>query len=214
MTSVVRAAILDLRSIAPYRRQLVIVLAVLAVVGFLLNPPNRVLAMIAIYSVLIGGYPFAMADRYDLDTLFAVLPLRRRVVLLGHYMTAVAVYLLLTAVGWLLVLGVAVVRSVAFDTAGTGVLVAFSWMVFAVFVALQFPLFVRLGYTRARLVANLPIFVLVAGGALVAPRLHGVHLSGAVAVTVAVLAGVVVLGGSFAVSLFVDSRRTGGARLR
>ena len=163
--------------------------------------------MIAVYSVLVSGYPFATADRYDLDTLFAVLPLRRKVVLLGHYAAAVTTYLLFAAAGAALAIVIGLVRSDAIDTTGFGALLALSWAAFAIVVALQYPLLVRLGHTRAKFVVNLPTFVLLGGAAIVNHDLRTVALSGALTVILAIVVGAVALALSFLVSVLIDPHR-------
>jgi ABC-2 family transporter protein len=215
MISVARMALLDLRTLVSYRRQLLAVFAVVAVLT--LGGPVRILPLIAIYSILVSGYPFAMADQYDLDTLFAVLPLRRRVVLLGHYAAAVTTYLLFTAAGTACAIAIGLVRSDATGATGFGELLALSWAAFAVLVALQYPVLVRLGYTRARFVASLPVFVLFGGVALVGPHVHGIARPGALTVILAIVGGAAALALSFFVSVLIDPHRDvrgrrGGAR--
>jgi hypothetical protein len=153
MTATARMALLDMRTVAPYRYQ-GLALLVLYSALFLNRPAVLVPALATLVAVSIANYPFNVGDKARLGTLYAVMPLTRRAVVTGHYVWAVATYLTATAIGTVVALVSAHVQSEAFGAGTVGTDLALSWAAFAVVVAIQFPLFIRYGYTRTSAIAT------------------------------------------------------------
>ena len=172
MTDFARVALLDLRTIAPYRRQ--IVLTPLLVVAVMFNRPEVVVpGLVLLCASTTAGYPFLVSDRADLETLYAVLPLTRRSLLLGHYVWALAVFVVTVGVGTPAALLLARQQQMAFPGHTAATAVALSWAAFALTVSIQFPLFVRFGFTKAGLLATtLPITIVAGLGRPHPPALH------------------------------------------
>jgi hypothetical protein len=161
MTAIARMVVLDLRTVAPYRVQALLVF-VLGVVVFANKPTVFVLALVLLFTSQFAAYPFNIADKADLETLYAVLPLSRRSVLYGHYAWAVALYLATTIVGTTLAVFLAWAEDVPFGARTLITVVTLSWAVFAVNVAIQFPLVIRFGYTRVSVLGTaLPLAIVV-----------------------------------------------------
>jgi hypothetical protein len=92
MTAVARIAVLHLRTVAPYRTQGLLVFGLLMLI-LARNPDHVVPALVVLLAPLIAVQPFVVADKADLGTLYAVLPVPRRTVLLGHYAWALESFL-------------------------------------------------------------------------------------------------------------------------
>jgi hypothetical protein len=147
VSAVARVALLDLRTVAPYRRQGLLLLLIVTVL--LSTRPTVVLpALILLVAPSIVAHPFSIADKAGLATLYAVLPLRRRAVVYGHYVWALGAFLTTVATGTALTLILSRAESKPFGAHTLGEVLAVSWGMFAVNVAVQFPLFIRFGYTR------------------------------------------------------------------
>jgi hypothetical protein len=205
VTDSARVALLDLRTVAPYRRQLV--LTPLLVVAIMFNRPEVIVpGLILLCASTTAGYPFMVSDRADLETLYAVLPLTRRSLLLGHYLWALAIFAVTAALGTPAALILARQQHIAFTGHAVATVVALSWTAFALAVSIQFPLFVRFGFTRAGLLATtLPISLV----ALVASRVH-LHFAPNTTVLVLLAAGgAALLAASVVVATALDPRRTG-----
>jgi len=209
MTSALTATRLDLLCVRPYGRQMLFLLALAAGLGFAMEDPGAVVPMAVVYAVLMASYPFAVADRYDLETLYAVLPLSRSALVLGRYLFAVTLFLGTVVVAAGLVLAVAEVRGDLPTPSDLALLGAASFAVYALMVGVQYPMYTALGYMKARLVANLPFLVLFAGILFAAPRLDTERLpSPAVVVPLLLAVGTVALVVSWAVSAWVRPRQT------
>jgi hypothetical protein len=73
MTAVARIAVLHLRTVAPYRTQGLLVFGLLMLI--LARDPDAVVpALVVLPAPLIAVQPFVVADKADLGTLYAVLP--------------------------------------------------------------------------------------------------------------------------------------------
>lgn len=206
MTVIARMAVLDLRTIAPYRIQGLVMFGLVAVI--LASDPVRLLPALELFvTSQIAAYPFMVADKAGLETLYAVLPLPRRSVLYGHYAWAMATFLATATAGTALTLLLARVQAVPFGGRDFVTMLTLSWALFVINVAIQFPLFTRFGYSRISVLATmLPLaFVLVA-----VVRLHLTFVTtSSIQIWLPLLwiAGVAAIVASMAVAITADRRR-------
>lgn len=203
MTAVARMAMLDLRTVAPYRYQGLLVFALGAVL-FSTRPTVYVVALVLFFTSQFAAYPFSVADKAGLETLYAVLPLSRRSVLYGHYAWAVALFLATASVGTTLSLLLARAQDVPFDGRTLATVLTVSWAVFAVNVAIQFPLVIRFGYTRVSVLGTALPLAVVAGTVY---KLHLTIPSIQSWLPLIWVAGVAAIVASTAVAMTADRRR-------
>ena len=157
MSAVARMVMLNLRTVAPYRNQGLAVFAVMVVL-FVNRPVVLVPMLVLLFTATVAAYPFNVGDKARIETLYATLPLPRRAVLAGHYAWALACYLGTVVAGTALTVLLAWAQSVSFGGRTLTAVLTLSWGVFAINVAVQFPLFIRYGYTRVNLLSTvLPI---------------------------------------------------------
>lgn len=161
---------LDLFTVRPFARQAGLFLVVAGVLALTMGDPTFALSIGAVFAALMVSYPFAAADRNDLETLYATLPLPRRAFLAGRYLFAVLLFAATLAVMALLALLVGALSGSPLGGGAALAMLATCVALFATVVAVQFPVFFRLGYLRARLVAIVP-FVLLAPGVVLLDRL-------------------------------------------
>ena len=203
MTALTRAALLDLRTIAPYRRQ--VIFTPLLVVAIMINRPEVIVpGLVLLCAATTAGFPFMVSDRSDLETLYAVLPLTRRSLLLGHYLWATAVFAVTVGLGTPVALILARQQHDAFSGHTVATVVTLSWAAFALTVSIQFPLFVRFGFTKSGLLATtLPISIV----AVAATRLHLRYTPDATGFALFAAGGAALLAVSMVATTLVDPRR-------
>jgi hypothetical protein len=161
MTAVARMTVLDLRTVWPYRYYCLAVFG-LGVLVFANKPIWLIPGLVLLFTSQIAPYPFNVADKADLDTLYAVLPLSRRSVLYGHYVWATACFLGTATVGTALAVLLAQIQAVPFGGGTLVTMLTLSWALFAVNVAIQFPLLNWFGYTRVSVLGTtLPLAAVV-----------------------------------------------------
>lgn len=170
MTAVVRMAMLDLRSVRPYRTQGLALFAIVVLID-VRSPVVIMPALVVLVTAQIASYPFHVADKAGLETLYSVLPLPRRSVLYGHYVWALLSFVATACVGTALALLIARVQALPFAGATSAEVLAASWALFAVNVSVQFPLLIRFGYSQTSVLSTtLPL-------ALIGVAVTRLHLS-------------------------------------
>ncbi|WUH91016.1 ABC-2 transporter permease [Streptomyces sp. NBC_00433] len=170
MSAVARVAVLHLRTVAPYKAQGLMVFALLVAV-LSRNPVGLVPALALLLTPLIAVHPFVVADKAGLGTLYAVLPLSRRTVVLGHYAWALGSFLATVAAGTAPALLLARGEGAPLDGRTLVTLLTVSWALFAVNIAIQLPLLIRFGYARSSVLGtNMPV-------ALIMLAVYRLHLS-------------------------------------
>lgn len=162
MTHLPAQIALELWLLRPFARQFVM-LSFLAVmfVSFQDAGPAMVVAMAA----LTGSYSFAVTESAHLETLFATLPSTRRVVVMARYLVIGGI---LAAAGIAAVVADAVKAAISqrpWSPAAALAVIAISFAVASLVIAIQFPFFFRLGYLRARFLTLVAIAVV---GAVIA----------------------------------------------
>lgn len=204
MTAVARMTMLDLRSLAPYRTQGLVLFGLLVLMGAR-NPVVLVPALVVLVTPQIASYPFNIADKAGLETLYAVLPLPRRSVLYGHYAWAITSFLGTVTVGTALSLLLARIQAIPLDGHTLGLVLALSWTAFSVTVAIQFSLLIRFGYSQTSVLATTLPMALI-GVAVV--RLHLTIPSIQTWLPLLCVAGAAAIAASIAVAPTADQRRT------
>ncbi|MFI9786341.1 ABC-2 transporter permease [Kitasatospora sp. NPDC051984] len=160
MTALARVTVLHLRTVAPYRAQGLLVFGVMVLV--LAHQPARLLPVLAVLlAPLIAVHPFVVADRSGLATLYAVLPVPRRTVLLGHYVWALAGFVATVGAGTAAAVLIARAGGTPLGTHDVLMVLTLCWALFAVNIAIQFPLLIRFGYARVSVLATTLPLVLV-----------------------------------------------------
>ncbi|HTA04324.1 MAG TPA: ABC-2 transporter permease [Streptosporangiaceae bacterium] len=203
MTAVARMAMLNLRTVAPYRYQGFLVFA-LGVLLFAGKPTVLVPALVFFFTSQFASYPFNVADKAGLDTLYAVLPLPRRSMLYGHYAWAIALFVATASVSTVLAVLLARAQTVPFSGRTVMTVLALSWALFAVNVAIQLPLLIRFGYTRVSVLGTALPLAVVLGTVY---KLHLTVPSTQVWLPVLWIAGAVALMASAAIAVTADRRR-------
>lgn len=152
---------LDLSSWFP-RSQTLLTLAFVVVIGVLLPVPGMaVMAAAAVTSLMVSA-PFLGDERGHLDTLYGVLPVSRRTVVIGRALSVFSYYLVAAALATAVTVVMATVRGDAIAVEILLIAHASALAFVGLSMALQLPVFFRIGYSRGRLMAYAPVFV-VAG---------------------------------------------------
>lgn len=150
---------LDLSSWFP-RSQTLLTLVFVVVIGVLLPVPG--MAVMAAVTSLMVSSPFLGDERGHLDTLYGVLPVSRRTVVIGRALSVFSYYLVAAGLATAVTVVMATVRGDAIASEILIIAHASALAFVGLSMALQLPVFFRIGYSRGRLMAYAPVFV-VAG---------------------------------------------------
>ncbi|WP_114559534.1 ABC-2 transporter permease [Desertihabitans aurantiacus] len=150
----------DLASWFP-RRQNLLTLTFAALAGVALPVPGMAVVAAALVTSLMVSAPFLGDERGRLNTLYGVLPVSRRSVVLGRALSVLVYYLVAAVVGTVVTLVVAAVRGDALPAPELLVTVhAIAFAVVGVAMAVQLPALFRVGYSAGRLIAYAPAFLI------------------------------------------------------
>lgn len=202
----------DLQSWFP-RRQTLLTLLLVVAVGIILPLPGMAIIAAALVTSLMVSTPFLGDERGHLDTLYGVLPVSRGSVVAGRAMSLVVYYLVATTLAIGATVAVVAVRGSSISPSILLIALAAGAGFVGISLALQLPVFFRIGYSRGRLMAYAPTIV-IAGGAwiLQATGLHTPLLDilapAPTAALVAVGAGIGALGLLIALGASTASYRT------
>ena len=154
MTQLRSQLAMELWVLRPYARQFVILVALGGLFVFLLD---TAVPLMMVMAVLTGSYGFAITEGAHLETLFASLPSPRRNVVLARYGVATGILLASGLAGLAIDAVAAPVRQQAWSAPTAFSVLASTFAVAALVMAIQFPFFFALGYTRARIVTYVTI---------------------------------------------------------
>jgi hypothetical protein len=163
VTALARVIVLTFRTVAHYRLWLLgMYLMLMAAFS---GKPELIVPALVLAAISAAVLPCHISERARLDTLYAVLPLTRRSLLLGRYVWALATFVAPVAVGIPVSLLLARLENVSFPGDALMAIVAVSWALFALNISIMFPLFVRFGATQANMLSTIVPISALAGAA-------------------------------------------------
>lgn len=145
------------------RRQTLLPLAFIVVVGIVLPLPGMAIIAAAFVTALMLSAPFLGDERDGLDTLYGILPISRRTVVVGRALSILLYGVIAMGIAALTTVVVAAVRGIAVPLELMGLGFAAAFAVIGVSLGVQLPVLFRVGYSRGRLAVYAPALVLAAG---------------------------------------------------
>ncbi len=162
MRNILKLTRLDFRTVQPYLtgRTILVLLVSMGIFVFFTDGSVAMIAMVMAIGSMFVSYPFAVGEQNGIDTLYATLPLGRQTVVAGRYLFALGMNAAAGVVAYCLLSAAALVRRAPFDPGEALAVLGASFVLFTLTGALQLPLYFRLGYARAKMLAYLP-YILV-----------------------------------------------------
>lgn len=154
---------LDLSSWFP-RTQTILTLSFVVAFGILLPVPGMAIAAAALVTSLMVSAPFLGDERGRLDTLYGVLPISRRTVVIGRTLSVLTYYAVASLLATAVTVAVALVRGSDLSFGLLLIAHAAALAFVGLSMAVQLPVFFRIGYSRGRLIAYAPAFVIAGAG--------------------------------------------------
>lgn len=154
----VRLDFLSIKQFSTYK-QLGLYALVFLFIAFVLKDPYVLTGIVMVFGLFYAAYPFAAGERTEIDLLYCSLPLQKKQLVLGRYLFALLMNLFSAAIAFLLSLGLHFFGfSVDFQTLGFTILACF--LLYLFIETIQFPIYFRLSYTKARIATLLPLILL------------------------------------------------------
>ncbi len=154
---------LDYFSIRPYftLKNIVIFIGLSIFYSYLAKNATATFSMPILFTLIFSGYPFLVGDEAGIDSLYRVFGIKRKNVVYGRYIFA----LLLSAFCVFVGIGLYIITSLIFkynvEINGFENNIFVSFVIILLVVAIQYPLYFKYGYTKAKTLAIIP-FILFA----------------------------------------------------
>ena len=163
MNRVLSFVALDFRLIKPYVKSILFLLILGIGMGFGFKSVTTLSTFFMMSLVLVLPYPFTISEKNGLDMLYSTLSLNRTTVVKGRYLFALALGVLYVVTTFLCSVVLARIIGAEFIVGETATVLCVLSSVFFVIVALQYPIYFKYGYTKARFLALGPMFIVFLG---------------------------------------------------
>ncbi len=154
---------LDYFSIKPYLTiKNILLFVVLSIFySFLGNRPTIVFTMSILFATIFSGYPFLVGDESGIDSLYRIFGIKTYNVVYGRYISAFLLSIFSFVVGLILffVSSLVLKHDINFSKDVIETILMFQFA-FIFIVSLQYPLYFKYGYTKAKTLAILPFMFL------------------------------------------------------
>ncbi|WP_072314535.1 ABC-2 transporter permease [Agrococcus sp. Marseille-P2731] len=145
-----------------FRTQTLLPLALIVVVGVALPIPGMAIVASAFVTSLVLSVPFLGDERDRLDTLYGVLPVSRRAIVVGRAASLLIYGAAAALVALAATLGITAVRGTEPAPELLIVAAAGAFAFVGIAMAVQLPVLFRVGYSRGRLIVYAPALVIAA----------------------------------------------------
>lgn len=159
MNKIVNFAYLDFNTVKPYKSSMYMLISVIMIMGIAFKSVSMLSSLFMMGLMFMMSFPFSVGEKNGMDILYMTLPIRRKSVVIGRY-----TFVLITEiVGTLLVLLLSVLLSALFTTDLNTVemyfLLCILFAAFSVIISLQYPIYFKFGYTKGKILSNVPLFI-------------------------------------------------------
>ena len=151
---------LDFRLIKPYTTSILLYLALGVVMGFAFKSGSLLSSFFMMSLMLIMSYPFTIGEKNALDTLYGTLSLNKRTVVIGRYFFVLILTVVFFALTFVSSTALNRIFKIDFDVVENLAMLCVLSGVFLIIAALQYPVYFKYGYTRARFLTLLPLFII------------------------------------------------------
>lgn len=149
---------LDFITVKPYftLKNLIIfsVLPLVFVISF--DTGATAIGMFMMLATMYVSYPFAVGEQNGIDTLYPTLSIKRGTVVLGRYLFALVFDLCAGILAFIYSFAALTVMGRNFDALESLAVTLVLFIVFSIIQAIQLPIYFKLGYAKAKLLAYLP----------------------------------------------------------
>lgn len=152
---------LDLYTLKPYRKSLLLIIAIAVVMTIVLKSLTLFCLYLMMFLILMMIYPFSIGETNRLDTLYATLSLRRRNIVVGRYVFALCMEIVVALVTLIFTLILSAVTGIEFIASDIFLYFCLASFAFSFIVSFQFPIYFKFGYNKAKFIALIPLYLVV-----------------------------------------------------
>ena len=152
---------LDFISIKPYftLKNLLIMTVLAFVYTKLMNSPSMIISITMIFAMLFSSYPFLIGENSGIDGLYRLFGINPKDVVIGRFTLAGLIYIATSIIGIIYYMLLTLVSDLVF-TKEIFLFILTNFLVYGLITSIQYPIFFKYGYTKAKTFAFLPIFII------------------------------------------------------
>lgn len=152
---------LDFISIKPYftLKNLLIMTVLAFVYTKLMNSPSMIISITMIFAMLFSSYPFLIGENSGIDGLYRIFGINPKDVVIGRFTLAGLIYIAISIIGIIYYMLLTLVSDLVF-TKEIFLFILTNFLVYGLITSIQYPIFFKYGYTKAKTFAFLPIFII------------------------------------------------------
>ncbi|WNY24924.1 ABC-2 transporter permease [Methanolapillus millepedarum] len=159
MNKILSVIRLDFYTLKPYQKSIFGMLLIWLILFLVFRSIGILAGIVMISLTLFATYPFSIGERYDLDTLYATLSLKRKDVVIGRYAFAFIIELIGVAAVFILSALPFLNGMENTSFAELAVVICVLYAVSSLVIATQNPIFFKYGYTKSKLFTYLPLIL-------------------------------------------------------
>lgn len=158
MNKVLSFVRLDFITVKPYftPKNLAIMIAAPLIILTSTGTDTTSVGMFVVFAALYISYPFAICERNGMDALYPTLSISRRTVVLGRYLFALAFDICAAITGIVVTFAVLFVMQKTLNVSETMLTMLVMFIMVSIIEAVQLPIYFKLGYNKAKVMAYLP----------------------------------------------------------
>lgn len=150
---------LDFRLIKPFGKSFLVLVVMSVAMGFGFKSTETLSAFFMMSLMLTMSYPFTISEKNGLDILYGTLSLSRRTMVLGRYLFVLALEVLCVLMVFVCAFSLSKVVGIPFVFAEMAMSLCLLSGIFSMVVAVQYPIYFKYGYTKARFLAMAPLLL-------------------------------------------------------
>ena len=162
MNKALKLVRLDFITVKPYLglKSLLIFVGVALIILITDYSAAAAIGLLMVFAALYVSYPFSVGEKNNIDVLYTILSIKRKTVVLGRYLFSLILDLCAGLFAFIVSFVALTVMQKSFDALESFFVTVILFLIFGVIQAVQLPIYFKLGYAKAKLLAYLPFFVL------------------------------------------------------
>ena len=152
---------LDIISMKPYYtlKYLIIILAIFFYNSFIMKSPMGMLPMILFYAVMFSSNLFLLGENSGIDSLYKIFSIGSKKVVIARYILAGLIFIVASLLGFSIYAIVSLIKNMPIGL-DMSMVIVINFVLYAIIISVQYPIFFKSGYIKAKTFKFLPIFII------------------------------------------------------
>ncbi|MPQ34269.1 ABC-2 transporter permease [Clostridium estertheticum] len=159
MSEIISSIKLDFYSMKHLYSGAILAIIIGIIIGFVTNPITIIMVEIT-FSAYFLSMCFAVHDKSNFNKLYGVLPINKNQIVIGRYLFSTCFVTAMGILSFILYYFISTIMGGPFNIVTSSASVCGSFIIFALFIGIQFPLYYKYEYSKVMIISILP-FVLV-----------------------------------------------------